>query len=396
MLPGVIINIENGALGGAPGTSDGITGMMLSGVAVASQIALNEPKQIFSLAGAVALGLDEAYDTANSVDVYKQIKSFYDVAGTGKELWFMLVAQTVSLADMLDVTEAANAVALLDAADGKIRVLAVSRVADGGYTPTILDGLDSDVYAAVTTGQALAESFAAQIKPLRVVIGAREWSGAAGDLADLHQRTDNRVAISLTGHSSSNKNADVGVMLGRLAAIPVQRNIGRVKDGDLGILQAYLTDGETTESKETAWASIYDKGFVFVRRYVGKSGYYFVDDLTATALTDDFCTLSKGRVIDKAFTLTYATYINEVNDEVLINTDGTLSAAYVKSLQAAIENVLNQAMTAKNEISAAKCSIDETQNILATNNLVVSIRVTPVGYSKEIEINLGFNNPLNN
>lgn len=395
MLPGVIINIENGALGGVPGTNDGITGMMLSGIAVATKIALNEPKQIFSLAEAVALGLDEAYDTDNGLDVYKQIKSFYAEALTGKELWIMLVAQTVTLADMLDKAAADNAVKLLDAAKGTIRVLAASRVPDLAYTATILDGLDSDVYAAATNAQALAEEFTAQMKPLRVVVGAREWSGNAGDLADLHARSDNRVAISLTGHSNGNLNADVGVVLGRLAAIPVQRNIGRVKDGSLSLLSAYFTDGETAESKELAWASIYAKGFVFVRRYAGKSGYYFVDDLTATSLTDDYSTLSKGRVIDKALTLTYNTYINEVNDEVLINDDGTLSAAYVKSLQALIENVINQSMTSGNEISAVKCTIDETQNILATNKLVVSIKITPVGYAKEIEISLGFNNPLN-
>ena len=93
--------------------------------------------------------------------------------------------------------------------------------------------------------------------------------------------------------------------------------------------------------------------------------------------------------------MTYRTYTDEVNDEVVINTDGTLSAAYVKSLQSKIETVLNQSMTAEGEISSAKCYIDETQNVLSTNKVEVTISILPVGYAKEINVKLGFANPQN-
>ncbi|MBN1250685.1 MAG: hypothetical protein JXA16_01020 [Bacteroidales bacterium] len=395
-LPGVTINVENGTLGSVSGTNDGITGMILSGVAVAEQIALNEPKQIFSLKEAEDLGLDEAYDAANGVDVYKQIKSFYSEGDSGLELWIMLVSQTVTLTEMADKTDANNAIKLLDAADGKIKVLAFSRVPDVSYVAVIVDGLDGDVFSAITNAQSLADYYASQMKPLRVVIAAREWTGVVSDLADLHERTDNRVVVSLLGLGEGNKNGDVGIILGRLASLPVQRNIGRVKDGSLSIETAYLTDGNTLESKESGISAIYEKGYLFVRRYVGKSGYFFADDLTATSLTDDFSSTARGRVIDKAISLAYATYINEVNDEVSINIDGTLPAAYVKALQAAVENSINQTMTAENEISSVKCLIETNQNVLATNKLMVSLKIIPVGYTKEFEISLGFSNPLNN
>ena len=393
-LPGVIINIENGAIGSVAATGDGVAGMILTGVAVSGKIALNEAKQIFSLKEAEDLGLTADYDTTNSLDVYRQIKSFYNEAQNGKELWIMLVASTVTLADMVDKALADNAVKLLNAADGTIKLLGISRV--DAAAATILDGLDADVYAAITNAQTLSEEFAANMKPLRVIVGAREWSGAAADLADLKQRTDNRVAVSLVGHSSGNKNADIGIVLGKLAAIPVQRNIGRVKDGSLSLSSAYFTDGATVESHETEWGSLHDKGFIALRKHIGKAGYYFIDDPVATSATDDYASIARGRVIDKALVLTYNTYIEELNDEVPVNPDGTLSAAYVKSLQGKIENVINQSMTVENEISAVKCTIDETQNIISTNKLVIDLKITPVGYAKEIEINLGFNNPLNN
>jgi hypothetical protein len=395
-LPGVSIEIQNGAIGSIPGTSDGVAGMIMSGVAVSGKIALNEAKQIFSEEDAEALGLDAAYDTTNTTDVHFQISEFYKEAGAGAELWIMIVAKTVLMETMCDIASTTNAVRLLDAAGGKIRLLGVTRVPDAGYTAVITTGLDEDVWDAAIKAQALAEAYALKMQPLRVVIGGREWSGVAGALADLHTRSENRVAITLTGQGDGVENANVGIVLGRLAAVPVQRNIGRVKSGPLQLSSAYLTDGNPIEESLASLDSIHDKGYIIFRKFEGKSGYYFNDDPTSAPLTDDYASLGRGRVIDKALVLAYITFVEEVNDEVEIKADGTLAAAYVKSLQAGIENVINTSMTAEGEISSVSCVIDPTQNILSTNKLSVSLTIVPVGYSKSIEIELGFNNPLNN
>lgn len=395
-LPGVNITILNGALGSVPGTSDGIAGMILSGVAVVDKIALNEPKQLFSLADAVALGLDEDYDTANSVDVYYQIKEFYSEAGTGAELWIMLVAQTVTMAEMADITEVNNAVKLLDAASGTIRLLGITRVPDGSYSETITDGLDSDVWAAVTKAQALAVAYAANMRPFRTVIAGRAWSGVSGDLADLKQRSDNRCAVALTGQGSGLEEANIGIILGRLAANPVQRKISRVKSGALQLTEAYLTDGSSVESHESALNSIHDKGYIIFRKFERKAGYFFNSDPAATADTDDYKYLARGRVIDKVVLLTYETFINEVDEDIELNADGTLPASYVKSLQGEIEKVISTAMVAEGELSAISCVIDPTQNILSTDKLNVSVKPVPKGYTSAIDIEIGFSNPLNN
>jgi hypothetical protein len=394
-LPGVKIEILNGSLGSVPSTSDGIAGMILSGIAVTSKIALNEPKQLFSLADAVTLGLDAAYDTTNELDVYFQIKQFYDEAGTGSELWIMIVAQTVLMATMVDKTSITNAVKLLNAASGTIRLLGVNRTPTDAYTAVIETGLDDDVWDALTNAQALAEEYALKMQPFRAIIAGREWSGVAGSLLDLHTKDTNRVAIALTGQGDGIVNANIGIVLGRLASIPVQRNIGRVKNGALQLTDAYLTDGNPIEDSINALESIHNKGYIIFRRFEGKSGYYFNDDPTAAPLTDDYASIARGRVIDKAMLLAYITYVEEVNDDVEINTDGTLPAGYVKSLQAKIENVINTTMTAESEISSVLCVINPLQNILATNKLIISISIIPKGYTKTIEIELGFNNPLN-
>lgn len=384
----VIIVNEPGAV---ESSSDAIAGMILSGIAVAGKIALNEPKQIFSLAEAVALGLDEAYDTTNELDVYFQIKQFYNEAKTGKELWIMLVAQTVSMETICDLTSTTNAVKLLDAANGTIRLLGVSRNPQEAYIPVIENGLDDDVWGAMLNAQALSEAYASKMRPFRYVIAGRDWSGVSGALADLRLMTYNRGGIVLCGQGEDIANANIGIVLGRLAADPVQRKISRVKTGPLQLLEAYLTDGKLIEENETALGSIHDKGYIIFRKFEGKTGIYFSSDKTATASSDSFNTIAKGRVIDKAVLLAYLTYVTEIDDDIELNADGTMPASIIKSLQANVEKSINEGMKANGEISSVVCTIDPLQDVSVTDKLSVRLNLIPVGYKTNIEVEIGFN-----
>lgn len=390
-LPGVNINILNGQLGRVAASEDGVAGMIIGGVAP-SGLTLMMPKQIFTLQDAVDLGIDEAFDTSNSVEMYKQIKQFYDQAGKGQELWIMIVAQTTTFVDMLD--KAGNiAPALLDAASGRIRLLGVTRVPDGAYTPTYTTGLDDDVTTAISNAQALANEKRTEYAPLRILIEGRDYQGVPGDLEDLTQRSDNAVMIML-GSVSNTASAALGLALGRASGTPVQRNLGRVKDGDLGIDEAYLgSDLEETHSLAER-SAIHNKGYVFLRSYVGKAGYFFSDDVMATATTDDYANLARGRVIDKALRIAYITYVNELLDEVQIDPDtGQLEPSIMKSFQTSVESAIDGQMTQSGEIVAVEAEIDPAQNVLANDQIEIDLAVTPVGYAKTIIVNLGLFNP---
>ncbi|WP_420582086.1 DUF2586 family protein [Reichenbachiella sp.] len=392
--PGVNIEIENGALGLVAGTDDGVAGLILSGVAVGGQIGLSDPKQIFSTDEAKALGLDAAYDTANSTNVWKNIKDFYAQAGEGAALWVMLYDPTTLMASVADK---ANDLAtkLLDAADGKIRLVALGRVPDGGYVPTYDDEVDDDVTAAILKLHETAEEYASQFKPFRAIIDGRDYQGTIGDLIDLTGNTNNRVQVAISTDVAGSKNAAIGLLLGRYAANPVQRNPGRVKDGDVGVTASYLTDGTTTiESMSSGEQDqLHDKGFVFLRRWQGRNGYYFNDDPMACPASDDYSSFARGRVIDKALTITYDTYVNEILDDLDVDDDGFMAPVVAKDYQAKIQNALDLNMTANGEVSAITATVDPKQNVLSTNKVKVSLKIRPKFYSKTIEVTLGFENP---
>lgn len=397
-LPSVNIELQNGQLGGTANTADGVAALIVTGIAVTAAgavlgVVLNTPYQIFSLADAEERGLTEAYDTTNSVEAYKQIKDFYAQAPTGAELWIMVVANTVTLAQMVDKTVNTYARAILNAAGGRVKLLAITRNPASGYTPTITDGMDGDCVTAVANMQALAEDYADQNRPFRGLVQIR--SGVLADLKNWAATTNNAVGCVI-GATATGNNAAVGLVLGKLAAVPVQRSIARVKDGDLGILTAFIANvGNVLAQNNTVLDTLHDKGYIFFRVIEGLGGFYISNDNTATGATDDYKFLSLGRVIDKARVLAYTAMVQELNDDVEVTADGKITAGVGKALQAAVERTLNTNMVNNSEISSVSAYVDLNQNILATSTTEVVVGIVPKGTHRTINIKLGYVNSAN-
>lgn len=393
-LPSVKISLSNGNLGQTAATRDGIAGLILSGIAVASTLALATPYQVFNLKQAEALGLNAAYDTTNGTDAYKHVKDFYAAAGDGAELWLMVVANTVTLAQAAD-KDMAFANTLLQAAGGRVRLLGITRSPAGSYVVTRSGGLDSDVAAALPKAQALAAKYEALQQPVAIWLEGRDYSGTVADLTDLKASAYNSVSVLLASDKSTGKGAFVGFALGYEAALPVQRKISRVKNGDLGIVNAYLSNGATVSGlSRSEIEAIHDKGYVLVMRHSGKNGYFFTGDPTATSATDDYNSRARRRTINKAIELAYATYLEELDDDIEIDElTGQMEAGVIKGFQASIESAIIASMVAPGELSGVEVLIDPLQNVLSTNTVEIALALTPKGYAQQINVLLGFKNP---
>jgi len=381
-LPNVLVNITNGNLGLAGSNEDGVAGLISSGVAT-TQMPLLTPKVIFGTQDLIALGVT----SESNPGLVRHVQEFYTEGREGQELWIMTVAATVSMEDISDKTKD-YAKKLLNAANGRIHILGITRTPSESYTPVINNGLDVDSYNALTKADDLCSTFAASNSPLRALIEARSFSGNEVDLEDLHTRTNNRAGLVLLS-TVNDGSSSVGLVLGRMAGNPVQRKISRVKDGALPVTSCYA--GNKDIDTYNGVSLIHDKGFITARTFFNKSGFYISDDPTATALTDDYSSFSNGRVIDKAHRIAYDVYVNELNDEVPVTADGKINPGTLKSLEAKIITRTNLDMAG--EISAFNASIDPDQNVISLGKIVIKLSVTPVGYNKNIQVDLGFSNP---
>ena len=395
--PYVKIRFANGALGSVPASADGVVGMVVNGVAVAGKLELGKPYVLRDIDGLAALGVTGAATDANKY-LYQCVELFYAEAGKGAELWVMVVASATLPSAMLDPNND-NAKKLIRASKGRVRTV----VALTSATATVAEdaALGSDVATAITKGQALGEWAADTLyAPVLVLIEGKGYTDAAAvALPDLTEGTDNRVGVVI-GQVMDGDTA-VGslaaVIAGRIAKIPVQRHIGRVRDGALKIESATI-DG-TVEIADADIDTVNDKGYITLTTHVGRSGYYVCDDHLATAVSDDYHSLARRRVVDKAYRIAHNTLLNYLNDEVACNGDGTIVAAVAKSWEAdVVADIANQ-MTANGELGTdpsdskdkgVKCEVDREQNVVSTGKVKVRIAVKPYGYAKYVEAEIGF------
>ena len=389
-IPNVIFKYLNGQLGGTNPTADGVCGLVIQVPVAPAGLALGASMALYSLADAEAAGLTAAYDETNGISAYGEVKDFFSKTGGKGELWIMPVINTTSVADICNVQNALAAKLLADS-QGRIRVWGVATNRPAGYEATTTNGIDQDIFTAADKAQELRVQYAlSRYIPTRVVLPGRAFTGSISALLDLKQSSNNGVLISLHGRKDSKEGA-TGFLLGVIASLPVQRNIGRVLNGHLGLEEAYLCDGVTRgEDLVSTQDVLHDKGYVFPLTRVSRAGYYYNDDPMATSNTDDYHSLAHGRAIDKVQRIAYDVYLDRVNDDFGLSLQGKIGPAALKALQGDVEDAVNAVMTSAGEISSFRCYVDTEQDPISTGKTVVRLNVQPRGYFKTIEVELGF------
>jgi hypothetical protein len=390
--PKVSIGFENGNLGVVATSPDGICSIVASAVANGT-FALNTVYTVFSLKEAETLGIIASVD---NYELHKTIKEFYAEAGDGTELWIYGVAKTQTLDQLV-----ADSEALLMASNRRIRFVILKFAPTAAQT--VAEGIITGFPATLAAAQAIADDFTvSKIHPVVFIIEGYNYSGVPGDLTGFSMTTYNRVAVLIgdtetrTGTTAS-KGAAVGVLGGRIAKNQVHVNIGRVKDGALKPLEFFILD---TPVEQVNIDALYDKGFITLTTHVGKSGYYFVDDHLACTVEDDYHFLTRRRVIDKAYVLANGVLTNYVLDDFDLLDGGKLSPIDARTIEAQMERVIAQEMSAKKELSVdvtkandtgVQCLVETTNNVATTGIIQGKVKVKPKGYGRYLEFTIGYN-----
>lgn len=391
MLPRVKISYLNGQLGSVAESPDGLVALVVGSAAVEGKYELGKAYHVRSTDDMETLGLTEA----NNAKLVKTLKEFYGEADAGTEVVLFGVEATKTATEVLDYTNKDGARKVVESEGGRLRGVIVANLHNG--PKKVEGGLDADVSTALSKAQELGDWAAETLEaPIFVMLEGRGYT-ADKEVPDLSKNGYNRVGVLIGDTVSGSEGAAMGVLAGRIAMTPVQRNIGRVKTGALAPITMYVGE-KKAESATSEIADLYDKGYITPRTHVGRSGYFFTDDRLAVAETDDYAHLALRRVIDKAYRVAYNTMLEELLDEIEVNEDGTMQPALVKSWQQTVENALNASMTLNGELCATSsapeggvCYIDEKQNVVSTGKVKATIKVNPYGYGRMIDVDLGFN-----
>lgn len=388
-LPKITIRYMNGQIGTVPESRDGLLALIVIGAtAVSTTFVMGKPYRIYRSAGLEDLGIT----AENNARLVELVSQFYSETQEGTPLYVAGYASTETMTGLCD-KDTGSLKGLMQSLKGELRGLVIASGKDDD--PEVTEGLDPDVLSALPKAQALAEYAADNMySPVFIALEGRAYSGTPSELKDLSEMTYNRCCVVIGDTAQGSGNAAMGIFAGKVAAVPVQRNIGRVADGALSSTMMYIGD-KTVDEADDDIATIYDKGYITPRTYVGRTGYFFTDDRMACDPADDYAHLTGRRTIDKAARIAYDTLLDFMLSEIEVNEDGTMQQPVLKSWQSEVESAIDSQMTAAGELSATdgsgcSCYIDPSQNVLATSTVNMTLKVRPYGYARTINVELGF------
>lgn len=401
-LPKVNISFANGALGVVAASADGVTGMIV-GVGSSSALAHNQAHKLTSLSDLLGIA---GFSMTNDALVYQCVSQFYEHAGNGAELWLMVADEDMKFSALLDKDATLNSdqqpLTLVRASGRRIRTLVATGFAGNGASTA---GFDSDIATATDNAQALAEQIGeTDYCPLLILLEGKGYVDSTGYgslAAPASNKNNNRVAVVvgtvLDGQSTPQETGSLAaIVAGRIAAIPVQRHIGRVRDGELKIAGAKIGSAAVEDAHVE---TLVDTQYITLTTHVGRSGFYIADDPLRSAPTDDYHSVALRRTVDKAFRIAHDTLLDYLNDEIPVTAEGKIPASLCKSMEASVVSAIARQMTASGNLATdpadpndlgVTCFVDPESNIVATSRLDVELRVRPYGHSKYIQVSLGF------
>lgn len=400
-----------GGLGRRLPNSDGIIGVVTTGVAVTSGLQLGTIYQLNGIADLEALLVDAAYDEDNSVLIHYQISEIFRI-NPSAEVHLLVLAQTVTLEDMVDVANTTYGKKLSKDLNGKIKLMGVIRNPASGYTPTLATGLDDDVIAAIPKAQALIDEEAAQFRYLHIVLEGRSYNGAASSALNLRAITnveapgvsvpifaDNDVSGAdalYAGHAA------VGTMLGLLSKAAVSQDCAELIE-DFNIVDVaagkFVNVGLSSGAKvgtltDASLTTLDTKGYIFAEPVPGIAGIYLNDSHCCIGVDDDYAYIENNRTINKAIDLARIALLPVVKGRLTANEEtGLLSDSSRGSLEDIAKDAIDPMKTDGDISGGIDAWVDPTTDVLGGDDIEVQLTFIPRPIGRVIKVAVGFSNP---
>ena len=399
----ITFNIQEGGLGRAIPGKDYYSGMAFpfvdaqlpAGFAVGDRF-----KKVFTLQEAEALGITS--DSANNSTkiAHYHISEYFRIlskSGNTGVLFIYLFDEALGVYDGGQQVED-----LQNFADGELRQIAVY------YDIAFASSLVTAVSASIDT-------LLGQDRPTIAILGA-DISGVAdlSTLADLRALDKKWVSVDISEDgsgvgaalavSTGQSVTSLGTTLGTIALSNVHENIGWVEKFDIAdsveFQEPAFANGQLVKDISNALIeTIVGQGYLVLSKRQEITGTFYLDSPQTTLATSDFAYIENSRTIQKALRLIRQKLLPFINSPLYVDaTSGKLSESTIFSLENATLTGLEQ-MAQASEISVDQATgklpfgsvlIDPEQNVISTSQVVITVKIVPVGVAREIIVNIGF------
>lgn len=219
---------------------------------------------------------------------------------------------------------------------------------------------------------------------MAALISSEEWGNFADSRVSVVAGYE-ELASPLTGRV--NNRSFAWVLSARIAQIPVSQSAAEV---ELGPLKGIVSLKHDESAKPTLDA----EGFATGRTIIGKTGFYVTNAKIKAAEGSDYGFIESRRVMDKACKVSRDALLKFLNKRVKVDREtGFILEEVAAAIEAYVGGLLNSALVAPGDASAAAITMNRADNILSTRSTTVRVRVVPLGYLSWIEYDIGFSNP---
>lgn len=399
----ITFNIQEGGLGRAiPGKDyySGIAFPFVDGELPTGFATGDRFKKVFTLQEAEALGItSDSVNDATKIAHYHIAQYFRMLSKSGNTgvLFIYLFDENAGVYDGGQEVED-----LQNFADGELRQIGVY------YDIALASSLVTAVSDSI-------ETLIGQDRPTIGIIGAD--ISAVADLSllvDLRVLGESWVSVDIAQDGSGTGKAlfdsvgqsitALGATLGTIALSNVHENIGWVAKFDVAdsveFQEPAFANGQLSKDIADSLIDTIDtQGYIQLIKRQEITGTFYMDSPQTTLATSDFAFIENSRTIQKAVRLSRQKLLPFINSPLYVDAvSGQLSEVTIFGLENAVLTGLEEMATA-GEISVNQATgklpngsvlIDPNQNVLTTSQVVITVKIVPVGVAREIIVNIGF------
>lgn len=178
----------------------------------------------------------------------------------------------------------------------------------------------------------------------------------------------------------------IGLLCGLIAKRGPHEPIDATKYGPIPSAASLLPDGINQGHSD----ALDNSGYCTACAYSAEIGLYITHGRMMSAENSDFRNLERVRVVNRACEVVRRVQFQYLNDNVELGVDG--SPVGLEMFRALSEQPL-EAMKKAGQISGYSLEIPEDLDLLATEKVDCTIKITPLGKIGEIETTISYNNP---
>lgn len=123
-------------------------------------------------------------------------------------------------------------------------------------------------------------------------------------------------------------------------------------------------------------------------------GTYWTGNKMCISSTSNYSNMNDNRVADKVSRIAYSTLTPLLNSELIFNTDGTLPKTTIETFKSAVVDAVTANMITGQgvlpQISGIQCTIDPSQPVRTTGNLVINVIIVENGIARNITVNIAY------